>query len=208
MGTVSLEQRFTVLASLGQNIDWDSLTTEQVQVGVREAQRAGAEATVFIRNGYRVQIGDFFRTMENLAIQIPALPRPTLGELRAKYSFIKSIERDTSPTEAVTLSLGTVLRPDEERIDGAEYERRIVPKLADLFGYQQLEWLVAHQDKYPAFKALLGQIYIDGPGIVVVGAGGHRLFPYLYENGKRWYLHWYWIEDDLDRYGRLASSGK
>lgn len=41
----------------------------------------------------------------------------------------------------------------------------------------------------------------------VVDADGNRNFPYLNENGKRWNLNWNWIENDLDRNGRLASSG-
>ena len=155
MATISVEQRFTVLAALGQNIAWDSLTAEQVQVGVREAQRAGMEATCFILNGFRMQIGDDFRTMEAVAITIPALARPTLEELQAQYSWIKSIERDNSPTEAVKLSLATVLRPDEtEAISGVEYERRLTSKLDLIFGYQQAKWLVEHQDEFPDFMAL------------------------------------------------------
>ncbi|MBI4086185.1 MAG: hypothetical protein HY433_03030 [Candidatus Liptonbacteria bacterium] len=131
--TISVEQRFSLFAKLGENLDWDSLTKEQVQVGIREAHTfAAREFEVFIRNGFRVQVGDFFRETGELTIQIPALARPTLAELREKYSWIREengIERDTSPTEAVTLKLGTVLRPDEERINGAEYERRLAPRL-------------------------------------------------------------------------------
>src|SRR3989344_6903449 len=34
-----------------------------------------------------------------LTIQIPALSRPTLSQLQTKYSWIKEIESDDSPTE-------------------------------------------------------------------------------------------------------------
>ena len=210
MSTISVDQRLSLLARLGENINWDSLTTEQIQVGIREAKRAGAEATVFFKNGFRVQIGDFFRDTGELALQIPALPRPTLAELREKFSWIRAengIERDTSPTEAVTLRLGTVLRADEKSIGGEEYERRRV-SLTGLHGYQQAAWLVEHQDEFPEVMALLGKVYIDFPGLVVASADGDRNFPYLYRVGKRWDLRWRWTVYDLFSSGRIASSGK
>jgi hypothetical protein len=159
-----------------------------------------------------VTVVDFFRETGELTgtntIVIPALPRPTSAELHAKYAWIRKedgIKLDISPTEVVTLRLGTLLRLDEERIDTAEYERRRA-SLTGQFGYQQLEWLVKHQDEHSAFKALLGKIYIDGTGLIVVDADGGRDFPYLYGNGRRWYLNWNWNDNDLNRNGRLAVS--
>ncbi len=209
--TISVEQRFTVLAKLGENINWDLLTTEQVQVGVLESERAGAEATAFIQNGFRMQVGDFFRETGELTIQIPALARPTLEQLQEKYSWIREengIERDTSPIEAVTLKLGTVLHPDEEKINGTEYEKRIAPKLSICLGYQQVLWLVEHQEEFPEFMALLGKAYIDFPGLVVVSAHGDRRFPCLNRDGERWDLGWRWVDDDLNQDGRVAVSSK
>lgn len=206
--TISVGQQFAVLAKLGENIDWDSLTTEQVQVGIRESARAGVEATAFIRNGFRIQVGDFFRETGEVAIQIPALPRPTLAELQAKFSWIKEIEPDTSPECAVTLALGTLLRSNEERISGSEYQQRRVPLVSRMFGYQHAERLIEHQYEFPGLMALLGKVYIDFPGLVVVDADGRRYFPCLDGHGRRWYLLWRWTGRDLDRNGRLAVSGK
>lgn len=210
---ISVDQRFSLLAKLGENVDWDSLATEQVQVGIREAHTfAAREFEAFIRNGFRVQVGDYFQETGELTIQIPALVRPTAEQLQEKYSWIckeNGIERDTSPTEeAVTLKLGTVLCADEERISGSEYERRIAPRLNISLGYQQAMWLVEHQDKFPEFMALLGKVYIDFPGLIVVHADGIRRFPYLGRGGERWYLRWVWIDHDLSRRGRVALSGK
>lgn len=151
---------------------------------------------------------DFFRETGEVTIQIPALPRPTIEELQEKFSWIKSIERDTSSVEAIVLNLGTVLCPNEERIDSTEYERRIAPKLAVSLGYQHARWLVEHQGTFPDFMALLGKIYIDFPGLVVVGVGGDRHFPCLDRDGRRWVLHWLWVGRGLDRSGRVALSSK
>ena len=143
---ISAEQRVQLAFSLVQKIDWDRLTTEQVQVGIRD--EVGEEMTAFAQNGFRVQVGDFFRETGEVMIQIPPLARPKFEELQSKFG-IRKIERDTSPTEAVTLKLGTVLRPDEGRIDGVEYERRRA-SLAGQVGYQQLNWLVGDQQQPPA----------------------------------------------------------
>ena len=151
------------------------------------------------------------RLTDKFTLQIPALPRPTLAELREKFPWIreeKGIERDTSPTDAVTLRLGTVLCEGEDLIGGTEYERRLQPKQDILLGYQQAAWLVAHQDEFPAFMALLGKIYIDFPGLVVVRADGSRDVPCLPRGGRRWRLRWVWLEGGVLRSGRVAVSGK
>ncbi|HUX35973.1 MAG TPA: hypothetical protein VMV71_02985 [Candidatus Paceibacterota bacterium] len=41
----------------------------------------------------------------------------------------------------------------------------------------------------------------------VVNANGNRNFPYLNKNGRRWNLNWNWIDNDLNRNGRIALSG-
>ncbi|MBI5220392.1 MAG: hypothetical protein HY978_00960 [Candidatus Liptonbacteria bacterium] len=164
-------------------------------------------------NGFRVQIGDFLRYIEDLTIEIPALPRPTLPELRTRFPWIKEeggIESDISLKGLVVLRLGTVLRPDEPRIDGPEYERRMlgVPAL----GFQHADWIVEHQDDdtpaFAALRALRGKVYIDFRGLIVVSEDGHRDFPYVNDDGLRFVQRWDWTDHDLDQIGRVAVSGK
>lgn len=144
---------------------------------------------------------DWFRSTNELTIEIPALPRPTEKEMKDKFG-IRSIERDDSPTEAAVFTLGTVLRTNEEFIEGKEYERRL-PKNG--FGYQHLVWLVEHQDENPSFKALLGKVYIDGTGIVVVDSYGYRYVPCLDRGGRRFGLYWHWISRRFRQRGRVSS---
>ncbi|TSC75555.1 MAG: hypothetical protein G01um101430_397 [Parcubacteria group bacterium Gr01-1014_30] len=209
--TVSAEQRLELAMSLLRNADWSRLTPESVQVVIDAAPKsAGREFTYFVENGGWVQVGDFFRETGELAIQIPALPRLKLAELREKFLWIREeegIERDVSPTEAVTLRLGTVLRADEESLDGKEYKRRRA-SLTGLHGYQQAAWFVEHQDEFPELMTLLGKIYIDFPGLVVVSADGDRSFPCLRQSGERWKLDWGWVGGGFNSFGRIASSGK
>src|SRR5271170_7934194 len=117
--------------------------------GVLEIRRGNAE----------IKYRETFRETREFTFEIPARPRPTLKELQEKYSLIKSIEPDSSPTGSVTLRLVTVLRPGENSIGGKEYEQRLAPIKDDALGYQQLNWLIDNQDKVPA--AVRGKSYID-----------------------------------------------
>lgn len=207
---VSRGQALQVSARVATQINWDELDGDALQSGVIDLtpENFGRRFTDFLKNGARVQIvGDYFKETGELTIQIPALPRPTLEQLQKRYSFIKSIEADDSPTEPVTLVLGTVLRPDEKSINGMEYEYRL-RSLDGKFGYQQGEWLVLHQDEYPDFMNLLGKIYIDLPGIKALRDDGGRDFPCLSQDGKRWCLRWDWFGTGLVSNGRVARSGK
>ena len=151
---------------------------------------------------------NFLRETGELSIEIPALPRPTLEELQAKHSWIKKIERDVSPTGPVTLTLATVFDVNANGINGKEYERRLSGNLSRLLGYQQREWLMEHQKEHPAFMALLGKIYIDFPGIVVVAGLGSRCVPSGHQSGGRWDAHLSWLSNGFDRAGRVAVSGR
>ena len=151
----------------------------------------------------------FLRNTAELVIRIPALSRPTLADLQAKFSWIKSIERDTSPTGPVTLNLATILRDAAEgSVNGPEYERRIAGSLSRLLGYQHLAWLIEHQDKYPVFMALLGKVYIDFSGLVVVDVNGDRRVPCGGQDGERWGAGWYWLSVGFGQGGRVAVSGE
>jgi hypothetical protein len=41
---------------------------------------------------------------------------------------------------------------------------------------------------------------------IVVNSNGNRNYPYLNQNGKRWYLNWNWIDNDFNSNGRIAFS--
>jgi hypothetical protein len=150
-----------------------------------------------------------FRETGELIIEMPALKRPTLAELQAERSDIKDIIRDTSPEGPVTLKLGTVLRPEETKsINGPEYQRRIAAlrNAGRVLGWQHRKWLREHQDEHPELKTLLGKIYIDFPGLEVLGGDGRRGFPCAVGRGKRWRDGWGWMDGDFRSLGRIAVS--
>jgi hypothetical protein len=148
---------------------------------------------------------ELFREINELSLQLPALKRPTLEYLQSKYDWIKSIERDVSTEEPVTLSLVTVLASGRtDPINGMAYELRIAEHLNSLLGFQHREWLLEHQTEFPEFMALLGKIYIDFPGIVVVNRDGGRNIPYCGQCGSRWGVSWVWLSDKFHASGRIA----
>lgn len=213
-----------VRLSLGVRIEQGVLakqgTREDIALVLEEAPDFIDETVGRLIERARVLRGDkdcFRLTDDDVVIQIPALPRPTLDELKARYSWIERIERDDSPTEAVTLRLATVLKSDEGLVIGTVYARRLVPKRPILLGIQHRDWLLANQDNpetipdpkvRAALKDLLGKVYMDFPGLVVVRSDGRRHFPFARQRGKRWGGYWGWAGDGLGRNGRIAVSSK
>jgi hypothetical protein len=203
--SINVEQQFAYLAAVGANMDWKSLTTQQIQAGMKDPVALGKQHTLFLQVGCQVQIGEHFRETGEISIQLPALKRPTLEQLQSKYDWIKSIERDTSNEGPVTLSFATILVPDDNgSIGGKEYEKRIAAKHPSLLGFQHRQWLLEHQDEFPEFMALLGKVYIDFPGLVVVRRDGVRNVPYCGRLGSRWGGTWFWLGNRFYVYGRVA----
>ena len=148
-----------------------------------------------------------FRETGEVAIQLPALPRPTLAELKAKWPWVRSIESDTSPTGPVTLVLGTVLREGEtDSIDGTEYERRLAPKQNVILGVQHHQWLLEHQTEFPELMALPEEVYIDFSGLIVVS--DNRRVPFAAQVDRRWVGDWRWFGYVFLPRGRVAVSRK
>jgi len=202
---IRVEQQFAYLAAVGANMDWSSLTTQQLQTGMRDPIALGKQHTLFLQVGCQVQIGERFRETDEVSIQLPALKRPTLEELQSKHDGIKSIEGDTSTEEPVTMAFATVLMPDDgNSIDGKEYERRIALKYNSLHGLQHRDWLIEHQDEFPELKPFLGKIYIDFSGIVVVRCDGDRTVPCCRRHGSRWTGNWRWLRSGFGSDGRIA----
>ena len=152
----------------------------------------------------------FRLTSDDVMIQLPALKRPTLAGLQQDWGYIDRIERDDSTEEPVTLRLATVLKSDESSIEGAVYERRLMRLRTDgrLLGFQHRQWLLEHQTELPELMALLGKVYVDFPGIVVVDDDGSRNVPYAGQDGKRWATFWFWLNFDFVQSGRVAVSSK
>ena len=148
--------------------------------------------------------------IQRLAMPLPDLQRPTLEQLQKMYPFIASIKWDNSPVDPVTFRLGTILQGREKKISSAEYVSRLVPlqEGGELLSYQHLQWAVDHQEEQPGLMALLGQISIDGPGLVVVGRDNISYFPQLHEDDKwpRWRLYWKKF-DGFFRDRRFARAG-
>ena len=152
-----------------------------------------------------------FRLMhDDVVIEIPALKRPTLEQIKKSWNYIEKIERDDSTEEPVTLRLATVLRSSESFIDGGTYELRLTVHRDQgrLLGFQHRQYLLDVQQQHPALMALLGNVYIDFPGIIVERRGGRRCVPVVNFDGKRFVDGWGWVGSVFDGNGRVAVSVK
>ncbi len=125
-----------------------------------------------------------------LIIRIPPLKRPTLDELCDEYkdNHFKFIKRDISPIQAVTLRLGTVLRSGEPYIKSSECQDRI-SSYQNLIGFQQLKWILKNEAIFFGFKYLMTQIYIEGPGLIIVDDLDYECIPRLSST----FLHWTYV---------------
>ena len=213
MGRISTDQSHQVISTLTANTDWSKVDFDVARLQdlvIRDPKGAGARFTEFLKNGCRLEyvVDDYLRETGEITIELPALKRPTEDELRKKYSWLRSIERDDSTETPITLTLATVLNPDEKSISGKEYERRLMSAQNRLLGYRHREWLLEHQDEFPALKPLLGKVYIDFPGIIVVNVDGDRLYPCALQNGVRWDDDWNWFDCGFFSLGRVAVSRK
>lgn len=143
-----------------------------------------------------------FRDTGELVVQIPALQRPTLEELRkeCKEDF-QCIKHDISPTKPIVFRLGTVLQSSESSIGTIECQRRVALQ-PNIIGRQQLKWLFENKDKLTGFKYLMTQIYIEGHGLSIIDSLGYERIPRLSS-----FLHWTYITESCSRFFSFGRIG-
>jgi len=170
MGQITVDQSQAVMSILSTKTRWseiDFLATGLQESVIRNREETARHFRAFLSNGCRMADVNGFRETGEVAIEIPALPRPTLGQLQKMYPWTESIERDVSPEGPVTLKLGTVFHLDEKFIDSKEFERRL-STLSGALGFQHAWWLMEHGHNYPAFMLFPKDTYFYFPGIVTM----------------------------------------
>jgi hypothetical protein len=147
-----------------------------------------------------------FRDTQELSIVFPALRRPTLAEIVGYDRSITAIERDTSPVAPVTLKLANLLATGENYIDGGQYADRLARTQKVLLGYQHRQWLLKLQREHQDFMSLLGKVYVDFPGIVIVRNGRERCVPACIDSSDGWRADWDDLDSGFGEGGRIAIS--
>ena len=212
MGQITADQSQELISTLTTGINWSEI--DFVALGLQDVvMRNGKEACrnfeSFLRNGCRLTAEQFLFETGELAIELPALSRPTLDEIQMEYSWVKSIELDRSPEGPVTLNLGTVLYPNEQQpISGSEYERRLASKLNVVLGYQHWQWFLNHQNQHSDSMVYLGKIRVDFSGIVVVDRWNCRNIPYSSQFRSCWGGDWGLLTDEFCSKSRIAIARK
>lgn len=195
-GPITAEQQFEFLAKLGANLNWSKFTREEIQIGIREAQRVGEEMGFFMKSGYRASCADtirrYLRDTSEFDILIPAMDGRERKEANKKYSEVDAVGDfhywDCPNLGPVQLTLATVLLPvlDDDGISCSEARRRKKLQKTPSLGLAHAEWLLANYANFPELAALLQKrIHVQfwGAGIRnnIVG----ERFPMLYlEDGK------------------------
>ncbi len=172
---------------------------------------------------------EFFCETKEFSIAIPALPRPTLKELKlGKNEFdgpypIGAIKKDTSPEHPVILNLISLFEADRaETMDPNTWRRRLAPHIKVALGYQHAAWLIENRNKIPAFTSLRkkGNVYvIEFPALTTWtqwtkrGGSVKRRFRlerqyFICDTGESWELSSDFCEYDHFPNGRIAIAGK
>lgn len=139
-----------------------------------------------------------------VAVPIPALAPMSRDDIFATDPRKRIVDlegENRSPTRAMELRLGTLLRLAEPHIDGDEFWSRLEGQ-EDVFGLPQILWLERHQDEHPDFLALAQLrlslpgntipvlLGIDGPATVVRNVYGGIWMPHLTGGTGRWRFWW------------------
>ena len=132
----------------------------------------------------------------SLGIDIPGLVRIAPEGILSMNSKISFIEKDASPTRALSLVLetgsgrrGGVVGEDAE---GEGYAERVGEQL----GFSQALWLKATQANFPQLLAIRGEFCIHFPATVGVrAANSWRFVPCLMFVGDVLNIYWHQVDD-------------
>lgn len=161
-----------------------SLMARQKGVTARAWQRRQADlmnVVDAVRDNKSIIIGD--PRTEMATIEIPALKRPTPEELAARFDWFRSVERDTSLEEAVSLSwvLQSYEDPSEPVSLGWHWR-----ELASGLGFQHREWLFEHRYEHPEIMRLFRLRHVEFQGLIVNFADWSRCYPALIGEHRFW----------------------
>lgn len=121
MNKLTIKQGMAVVASLVQNVNWDELDMDVLQTSViRDPKGAGAQFTLFLKNGARVSIGD---------MKIVPAPFDPVSFLGPSWSIIPD-EHDGRNDGLPEIDFNKVdlvicLKKDETSITGEEVLKRL-----------------------------------------------------------------------------------
>lgn len=103
------------------------------------------------------------------------------------------------------LELVPFLRDGEPSVIGEEMARRARVEFDADYGQHDAEYMLEYQDEIPVeFR----KYYLVFTATVWVVSRRYRYVPYLYWDGERWILYFYWLGRDFGSGGRLVRPRK
>ena len=125
-------------------------------------------------------------------VDIPGLVRSAPEGILSRHSSITYIDKDESPTRALSL----VLEMIPEKRNGAAIVKG-AGRVGDQLGFSQALWLYRNQSDFPQLMTLHGKFCIHFPATVGVRVeNGWRFVPCLALSENLWKIYWHWTEDD------------
>ncbi|NTW75912.1 MAG: hypothetical protein HGB34_03350 [Candidatus Moranbacteria bacterium] len=205
MGKITADQSQAVMATLVQNVRWSEIDFDEcgLQDGViRNAEEAGRQFTLFLKNQCRAIIGE--PKMVHVDRTVPFDPVAFLGK---GWSIKEQDERSLKRAEfdLTGIRLESMLEKGENRIDGEQRLGRLkVGKYVRLDAAVFLTlWKNQHLIPEQWKEKVNGNTrFIFFDGTVLRNPNGFRYVLYLYwDDGKwRWNYNWLgdgWGADDL-----------
>lgn len=140
----------------------------------------------------------------SLGIDIPSLVRIAPERILSMNSKISFIERDASPTRALSLVLETGSgRRGGAADEGAEGDTE---RAGEQLGFSQALWLKASQADFPQLLAIRGEFCIHFPATIGVRAANDwRFVPCLMFAGDALNIYWHRV-GDRDRVTYIARG--
>jgi hypothetical protein len=195
MSKPTLEQGLAVVSALVQNVNWDELNMDDLQKFVIcNPTGAGAQLTLFLKNGCRVSIGD-------MKIATAPFDPVTLIGLDWEVIADEHDKRNDGVTEVDfnAVDFPTCLKEDESRVTGEDKLKRLKASGQILYGANAFmgTWKDYQSRKENSVLETLfrtkGITYLDFFGDVLLSPSGDRFVLYfcrLVDGGWLWRYNW------------------
>lgn len=194
MGKITIDQSHQVIATLAVNTDWESIDFKDSGLQdfiVRNPKEAGKQFTAFLKNGEKIVYE--LKTIE-INRSMPFDP--------AFFGRGWSIDEEDERALALTkidlnnVSLEAMLKPDEIRISGEEWLKRLkeaghIRLDAKVFQTLWSQRLIPEKWKYSAGDDGVPRIFFEGT--VLRNPRGRRCVPFLFWIDGAWG----WGDDEL-----------
>ncbi len=122
---------------------------------------------------------NLMQDLSGLTVTIPALPKPSIEEVRGRWSWIDHIAIDASTTSEVTVDFSQTVVVDKI---GEQYDLSGL-KLVGNLGYQHGLWIMQHSEYWPRLLKFFANVSLVLKGQVLRNPDGFSSPVLIIDNG-------------------------